>query len=194
MATLDHANFLYENGGNMPFWRVFILLTPLLAGSLYILQKRIEWQAKADGKKVWSGWTLLKGCFTRHWNREFCIGLLGWLGKRIFLLLLFTSWPVSVLLPESNLPAPIIAGVFLIASLISFIWMYGKSKNAFASRGLHLLQSSLAGWISIASVLVLAILIGQVFLNRPLQKWADNQLHGEMHLLHHVKDTPPENH
>lgn len=194
MGTLDHADFLYENGGNMQFWHVFILLTPLLAGSLYILQKRIEWRAKADGKKVWSGWTLLQKFFTRRWNREFCIGLLGWLGKRIFLLLLFTSWPVSVLLPEYNLPTAVTAGAFLIASFISLIWMYGKSKNTFTYRSLQLLKASLAGWISIASVLVLAILIGQVFLNRPLQKWADNQLHGEMHLLHQVKDAPPGNH
>ncbi|MEO6907186.1 MAG: hypothetical protein ABI210_04775, partial [Abditibacteriaceae bacterium] len=76
--------------------------------------------------------------------------------------------------------------VFLIVSLI-LMW---RNSREHPSRKLSLMQSSLSGWICVGSVLVLVLLIGQVVSDKQIQLWADNQLYGEMHLLHHVADAP----
>lgn len=65
--------------------------------------------------------------------------------------------------------------------------MVSTSSGSYA---LQLFRSSLASWICTASVLVLIVLIGQTVLDNRLQPWADNQLRGEMHLLHDVQDSP----
>lgn len=66
-----------------------------------------------------------------------------------------------------------------------------KKRKSFAP-ALPLYRSSLGGWICMGTALILALFIGQITLENQLRPWLDNQLRGEMHLLHEVKDSPPE--
>jgi hypothetical protein len=193
--VLEFSGITHQKDYFLPTWRVLILLTPILMGSLYVSQKRIEWQAKSNGKKVWSGWALFRRFFSRRWDRPFVTGLLGWIGKRIFILLFFLCWGAltftSQFMNAEDQTNQIILAVFTIVLLLSALfWLIRAIKPASFPYGFQLFKQSLAGWISFASVLILATLIGSVIINRPLQKWADTEMRGEMWQIHRVKNMP----
>jgi hypothetical protein len=175
----------------LQFWRVFILLLPLLAASFYVLQKRLEWQAKAEGKDVWNIWTLLRKLSRLQRNAEFNRAFIGWLGRKIYLFFLLASWGILIYIaqyiPTNIIILPVAMGLLIFV----LIWMFRAAKQTSAKNNLQLIQRILANWICIASVLILVLLATHTCISPPLQKWANNELHGEMHLLHHVDDTPP---
>ena len=188
---LNIGGLLNNAGTTLQIWRSFILILPLLACGLYVLQKRVEWQAKTDGKKVWSGWALLRQFFTRRWDVKFIRALLGWLGKKIYVLLLFAGWiALANLTQESSLPVFLLAIAIIFVLITTIVLMLHASRRAPLEYSLQLFQRSVAGWICASSVLVLLLLISQSMINSKLQPWANNQIHGEMHLFHQVQDSP----
>jgi len=189
---LNIGGLLNNAGTTLQIWRSFILILPLLACVLYVLQKRVEWQTKMDGKKVGSGWALLRRFFTRRWDAKFIRALLGWLGRKIYVLLLFAGWiALANLTQESSLPVFLLAIAILIVSITTIALMLRASRRTPLEYSLQLFQRSVAGWICAGSVLVLLLLISQSMINNKLQPWANNQIHGEMHLFHQVQDSPP---
>jgi len=175
----------------LQFWRVFILLLPLLAASFYVLQKRLEWQAKAEGKDVWNMWTLLRKLLKSQRNAEFNRAFLGWLGRKIYLLFLLASWGTLIYIAQYIPTNIILLPVAMALLIIVLIWMFRAAKQTSGKDSLQLFQRILANWVCIASVLIFGLLAIHTYISPPLQKWANNELHGEMHLLHHVNDTPP---
>jgi hypothetical protein len=191
-AFLNIGEILNNAGTTLQIWRSFILILPLLACGLYVLQKRVEWQAKTDGKKVGSGWALLRQFFTRRWDVEFIRALLGWLGRKMYVLLLFAGWiALANLTQESSLPVFLLAIAILIVSITTIALMLRASRRAPLEYSLQLFQRSVAGWICAGSVLVLLLLISQSMINSKLQPWSNNQIRGEMHLFHQMQDSPP---
>ena len=175
----------------LQFWRGFILLLPLLAASFYVLQKRLERQAEEEGKDVWNMWTLLRKLLKSQRNAEFNRAFLGWLGRKIYLLFLLASWGTLIYIAQYIPTNIILLPVAMALLIIVLIWMFRAAKQTSGKDSLQLFQRILANWVCIASVLIFGLLAIHTYISPPLQKWANNELHGEMHLLHHVNDTPP---
>ncbi|MEO6907823.1 MAG: hypothetical protein ABI210_08025, partial [Abditibacteriaceae bacterium] len=146
------------------WWRFYTLLTPLIAGASVVLFHNLQTNTQK----------------TSLWHT---------LGKWFYLALLFIAWGIPGLTNEYDFPQIILTTLCIAFLLISFIWMWWKSRKQSGFK-MSLMQSSLSGWIFVGSVLVLMLISGQIAVDKQLQPWANNQLHGEMHLLHHVADTP----
>lgn len=156
---------LSDSGFFPVLWRLLIFLTPLTCGLFFVLS-----HSRENSTTTNSFWRAL--------------------GRKIYLALLFLAWGLPLLTTEYNLPQIVLAAICIIFLLVSFFWMWRASRKnqRFA---LSLFQSSLTGWACTTSILIIALMIGQIVLNKRIQPYANNQLHGEMYLLHQVKDAPP---
>jgi hypothetical protein len=145
-------------------WRLILFVTPLICGAAFALFHCRNKMTQQTFRKKFGG--------------------------NIYLALLFLAWGIIALTTEYDylqIVITVICGLFLLISLLRMWWLTKENS----SLTLSIFRSNLSGWICTGSVLVLILLISQSIINNKLQPWANNQIRGEMHLFHHVQDSPP---
>lgn len=153
------------NLNSYPFyWRLLIFFTPLICGALFaFFYSRGEKRKSTLRQKV---------------------------SENIYLALLFSAWGIIALTSEYHwlqIALAVICGIFLLASFLR-MWRLTKGNHILT---FSTFRFNLGGWICTGSILTLILLISQSVMNRKLQPWANNQIRGEMHLLHNVQDSAP---
>jgi len=150
------------------YWRILILLTPLVTVIFYVLYKRNDERKNS----------------VRH-------PVLRRTLKILHLLLVLAAWGTLVMISDYQFPQIIAAAIICAFLAISFGWMCRKSRSINFTKLLKQLQSITVGLICLNSILILALLMCQLAVGNRLQPWADNQLRGEMHEYHHVINAAP---
>ena len=145
------------------FWRLLVFTTPLICGALF--------------------------AFVHSRSKKQKSTFLHKIGGNIYLALLFLAWGIIALTSEYGLTQTILAAICGIFLLLSFLRMWWQTRDN-SDVTFSTFRITLAGWICTGSVWVLILLISQSAINHKLQPWANNQLRGEMHQLHDVRNTP----
>jgi len=159
---------ILSNTGNISsyptFWRLLVFFTPVICGALFALfHSRGEQQKSTFRQKI---------------------------SRNTYLALLFLAWGIIALTSQYEPTQTILAAICDVFLLLSFLRVWWQTKGN-TGHTIAMFRASLAGWICTGSVLVLLLLIGQSVINHQIQSWANNQLRGEMHLLHQVKNSAP---
>ena len=170
--------YFYLNMHGSPagyLWRILIAMTPVVFGGVFLIsqilkrQKQLtvpESQAKTFQSKM----------------RDFAKGLL----RLIFQVALLGFWGLAILMAlglyvELQLTwLEISVLLIVLLSTACRFWWRKPHRRASAQYGLHLFSRSLQVWMCIASCGILAMLLIQFSVSKPLQQVADSQLYGDM--------------
>jgi hypothetical protein len=170
--------YFYLNMHGSPagyLWRILIAMTPVVFGGVFLISQSLKRQKQLTApesqvvtfqSKMWS---FAKGLL----QLIFQVALLGFWGLAILMAL-----GLYVELQLTWLEIFVLLIVLLLAACR--LWWRKPHRRASAQYGLHLFSRSLRLWMCIASCGILAMLLIQLSVSKPLQQVADSQLYGDM--------------
>ena len=171
--TSISLNFLtlFDQAPATYLWRTMIAAIPVIFGSLFFIVEIKNKQTQLTGRKSTPAiaWRIV-------------IGIL----KGTFLAMLFSLWGFATMMALGHLgeyQTPVIALLcFCGAMLPAIIWDWWRMPNRRAAvhYGLQLSRRSLQWWLCLASLGILATLLIQLSVSKPMQQEANAQLYGDM--------------
>lgn len=169
-ASFNFLN-LFDEAPATYLWRMMIAAIPVIFGALFCIVEMQKKQTQLMGReaKPVLAWRIV-------------IAIL----KLIFLAMLFSLWGFVTLMALGHFEEyqiPVMAllcfcGVMLLA--VMWNWWRKPHRRESAQYGIELSRRSLQCWLCLASIGILATLLIQISLSKPLQKVANAQLYGDM--------------
>jgi hypothetical protein len=187
-ATLSFIQNLYqyldllEGASAGYFWRIVIAMTPFVFGGLFLIAQILKKQKQLTNPEILAVTLRLR---VRN--------LVKWLLKLIFQMALLGFWGLAILMAIGQFTQLQLTWleifVFLIVLLLitCWFWWHKPHRRASASFGLHLFSRSLKWWMCLASIGILATMIIQLSVSKPMLREVNSQLYGDMSSFQQVR-------
>jgi len=163
---------VFEKAPARYLWRIMIAAIPFIFGSLFFLLEIMKKQTQLTGNAT---------------TRSIAWKIVIWILKATFLAVLFSLWSFAIMIALGHFgeyQTSVIELLCCICAMVlaAFFWTWWRKPNRRASvqHGLHLSRCSLQLWICLVSIGILATLLIQISVSKPLQQEANSWLYGDM--------------